>query len=287
MRQTPPAIFDHNRLRLRRNRSATRFSDSDFLHERTISDIVDRLETVTRDFDLALFIGAGDIADMLTPACGVNNIITMDTSTKRMPSHGANLVAQEEFLPIAASSVDLIVSTLTLHNANDLIGALAQMRLALKPDGLLIAALFAESTLSNLKSAVYAAEAAHRGAIASRFSPMSTIQDLGSALTRAGFALTSVDIDRANVTYREPTRLIDDLRAIGDTNILTGKIIPLTKTIRNDALQRFTDNGGHEHFDIAFLTDWAPHPEQPKPRKPGSATASLRDAIGNIPTEEK
>ena len=244
-----------------------------------MEDIVDRLETVKRTFDNALFIGAGDATAQLTPECKVGHVTNVDLSPRRLPPDGIKVVANEDFLPFKPQSFDLIVSVLTLHHANDLIGALAQARLSLKPDGLFIAALFAENTLASLKSALYAAEANHRNALAGRFTPMATIQDLGGALSRAGFSLTSVDIDRVQVSYKNPKRLIEDIRGLGDTNILNGATMPLRREIIDDALMLFSKAGSSEQFDIAFLTGWAPHPDQQKPLAPGSAKASLRDAI--------
>ncbi|MEO1137354.1 MAG: methyltransferase domain-containing protein [Pseudomonadota bacterium] len=275
---TPPDIFDRRRYAQNRSRAAKTLPDHDFLHRRAMADIVDRLETVKRTFSLGAMEGAGAFVDMLTPACAVQASISIDLSPRRLPILGG-LVADMEALPLAPQSLDLFVSLLTLHTANDLVGALTQARMALKPDGLFIAAVFGEDTLSNLRHALYAAETEVTGGVAPRIAPAAVIQDYGAALQRAGFALPVIDIDKFEVSYQMPLNLLKDLRGMGETNVLKQKSPPLRREALARALSLFERNGGLEKFEIVYLTGWAPHQSQQKPLQPGSAQMSMKDAI--------
>lgn len=275
----PPDIFDKRLYARRRARSAKTFANHDFLHQRAMADIVDRLETVTRSFPLSAFEGAGERLGMLTPACGVEETVSMDCAPQRLPDAGLRVAADAEELPLAPNSLDLFVSLLTLHTANDLVGALTQIRMALKPDGLLISAVFGEDTLSALRQALYAAEAEITGGVSPRIAPAAAIQDYGAALHRAGFALPVVDVDKVEVTYKNPVRLLQDLRGMGETNTLKQKSSPLRRDVLSKAMDLFAEAGGCERFEIVYLTGWAPHDSQQKPLKPGSAKISLKDAI--------
>ncbi len=275
---SPPVIFDRARIRRARERSGGRFHAHDFLHRRAMADIIDRLETVTRSFEKAAFYGAGGLVDMLTPDCGVGWIAHSDLAASRLDARRPAIVADEERSPFAPQSLDLIVSLLTLHDANDVVGALAQWREALRPDGLLLAALFGEETLAELKEAFYAAETALAGGVSPRIPPFSSVRDLGGALQRAGFALPVVDVDKVAVRYSEPLRLLNDLRGMGETASLQARARPLGRRLLGEALRRFAE-GGVAHFDIVYLTGWAPHASQQRPLKPGTATRSLADAV--------
>jgi len=247
-----------------------------------MDDIVDRLETVTRDFSRALFIGAGPLADRITPACSVSEIIHMDGAPARLPPAGPRITGDEENLPFAPGSLDLIVSILNLHAANDPLGALIQARQALKPDGLYIAAAFGEGTLKRYRTALQQAEIEITGGLSARIAPFAAVQDFGNALSRAGFALPVTDVDTVNVQYTDPMSLIRDLRGMGETGALASRPAPLNRDTAAASFAKFADSGGEEYFVIVYLTGWAPAASQPRPLKPGSATASLKDAVRNF-----
>jgi len=244
-----------------------------------MEDIVDRLETIQRDFPIAVFSGAGSMTDMLTPACSVGKVIHMDSDASRLPARSAMLVAEEETLPFASESLDLLVSVLTLHNTNDLIGALVQARMALKPDGLFIAAMFGEETLAGLRQAFYAAETEIRGGVSARIGPFATVQGCGEALARAGFALPVIDVDKVSVRYDEPINVFRDIRGMGETASLADRPSPLRRDVLARTMEIFAAQGGGVHFEIVYLTGWAPHESQQKPLKPGAGKMSLKDAI--------
>ncbi len=275
----PPEIFDRRRRRLARARSAGAFSAHDFLHRRAMADIVDRLETVTRRFSRALFVGAGPLTEMLTPACGVDDVVHMDLAAGRLPAAGARIVGDEESLPFAPGSFDLVVSLLTLHASNDILGALIQARHALKPDGLFLAAALGEGTLANWRTALQDSEIAETGALSARIAPFAAVQDFGHALARAGFAMPVTDVDTVQVVYKDPRNLIRDLRGMGETGALASRPAPLTRRAIASAFARFQEEGGAERFTIVYLTGWSPDASQPKPLKPGSAQASLKEAV--------
>ena len=278
--QTAPQIFNRRLVRMRRERSGRAFAGHDFLHRRAMADVVDRLETVKRDFPTAVFSGAGDLAAMLTPACGVGRAFSFDIARARLPETiGRIAAADDETPPLAPESIDLYVSLLTLHAVNDLVGAMAQIRMALKPDGLFIAAMFGENTLANLRRAHYEAEAELTGGVGARIAPFATIQDAGQALGRAGFALPVIDVDNVSVRYEAPLTLVRDLRAMGETRALARPPAPLRRGAAARAMALFAEAGGTEQFDIVYLTGWAPHESQQKPLRPGSATASFEEAV--------
>lgn len=278
MRDPPPMIFDRTLYARRRARSAAKFAAHDFLHRRAMEDVVDRLETVTRDFPRALFYGVGALSSLLTGAAGVGDIVAADLAAERLGG-GAAVVFDEERAPFAPESFDLIVSLLTLHATNDLIAALAQMRRALRPDGLLIAVLLGEETLAELRAALYEAEAALAGGVSPRIAPFAGVRDLGGALLRAGFALPVVDVDHVRVRYETPARLFADLRGLGETNCLAAR----GRGLRRDVVGAVAGKleGAGATFDLVTLTAWAPHESQPKPLRPGSATHSLERAVKN------
>lgn len=275
---TPPAIFNRRLYALRRSRAARTIADHEFLHRRSMEDIVDRLESVTRRFPRALLIGVGPLRTLLTTECGVDEIVEADAATTRLSPDARGVALDEERLPFAPASFDLIVNLLSLHSANDLIGALVQMRTALKPDGLMIASLFGEETLRELRGALYAGEAAHAGGVSPRVAPFASVKDLGAALQRAGFALPVADLDRVRVAYRDPARLVRDLRGMGETNCLARRGKGLRRDATAAAMAALAE-AKETTFDLVTLTGWAPHESQPKPLKPGSATHSLKSAI--------
>lgn len=185
------------------------------------------------------------------------------------------------------STFDLVVSALSLQGINDLPGALVQIRRALKPDGLLLAALIGGETLTELRQSFATAESEIEGGISPRVAPFADVRDLGGLLQRAGFALPVTDADRITVRYNSAFALMQDLRRMGATNALVERRrtplrrATLTRTAEIYAA-RFADGDGRVRatFDIVWLSGWAPHPGQQQPLEPGSAQARLADALG-------
>jgi SAM-dependent methyltransferase len=279
----PRNPFDARLLRLRKQRAARGFGDAAFLHKRAAKDLAERLEAIPRPFPRALSLGGGRLfrhAAKAWPAlwARIGELVEADVA-------GAPIEIDPENLPFAEASFNLIVSPLVLHWVNDLPGAFIQLRRALKPDGLLLASLFGGETLNELRLSLLEAEAELRGGAALRVAPFADLQDVAALLQRAGFALPAADRDLVTVRYREPLRLLADLRAMGETAALTERAPPLRRDVLMRAMEiyreRFADADGRVRatFEIITATGWAPHDSQQKPLKPGSAKARLADAL--------
>ncbi|MEM9899621.1 MAG: methyltransferase domain-containing protein [Pseudomonadota bacterium] len=240
------------------------------------TDIVDRLETTTKRFGKAVIYGSESLPNTLTERCGVQAVVLADDTPARLPRFETRLVFDEELSPIAPSSVDLIISVLSLHAVNDLIGALIQARTALKPDGLFIGALLGGETLKQQKIAVHGSEIDATGRSSVRFSPLAHIKDLGAALQRAGFALPVADVDRYEVTYSSARKMISDLREMAETGYMEDRPPPLSKMTAAAILNSLPTDAV---FEVITLTGWAPSANQQKPLAPGSGKVSLHDAI--------
>jgi len=269
-----PHLFDHAALRLRRAR-AERIGAARFLLDSVCGDLAERLGAVVRTFSAAVDIG--------TPADGLREQL----NERVADLHWIDLFASDgENLKLAAQSIDLVVSALALQFANDLPGVFAQLRRALKPDGLFLAAMVGGDSLTELRLAFAAAEIEHDGGLSPRVAPATDVRDLGALLQRAGFALPVVDNDRLVVRYDNVFGLMNDLRRMGATNVLVERRrTPLRRaTLLRMAeiyAERFSDPDGRIRatFDILWLSGWAPHDSQQRPLKPGSAQASLAAAV--------
>lgn len=299
---SPPRLFDRALHRLRLDRAAPRYGQADFLKARAAADVAERLEPIMRSFPLAVDLGArnGAFARALAASPArerVGLLIETDLSARMLAGRaGPRAQVDEERLPFAEESLDLAVSTLALHWTNDLVGALIQIRQALKPDGLFIGALMGGSSLTELRQSLLAAEAELSDGAGLRVSPFADALDAAGLLQRAGFALPVADADRVTVRYSHPLKLIADLKAMGETNVLTDRARqPLGRAVLARACEiyaeRFADPDGRVRatFDLVIMTGWAPHPDQQQPLRPGSAKMRLADALHarEIPAGEK
>jgi len=281
-------VFDRRAVRQHRDRAADRFDDNDFLFREIGARLIERLDDVNRRFARVLDVGCrtGLLRAALGRRAGVETVVGMDLSARMVARTGRPaLVADEEQLPFADGSFDLVVSNLALHWTNDLPGALVQLRRALKPDGLLLAALFGGDTLAALRAALLGAELAETDGARPRVSPVADVRDAGMLLQRAGFELPVVDADTISVSYPDVLALMRDLRVMGETNAVAERQRTLTRRgvlARAGALYpREPDGRIRAGFQAIFLTGWAPHESQPKPLKPGSAAQRLADALGS------
>ncbi len=290
-------IFDRMLIRARRRR-AVALGPATFLLDRVAADLADRLAAVLRRFDLALDLGSpGDAVRAALAGLGsVGAVISADTMPEGKGANEPFVVADEEALPFHDAAFDLVVSALSLQFVNDLPGALIQIRRALKPDGLFVAALIGGETLTELRQSFAAAESEIEGGVSPRVAPFADLRDLGALLQRAGFALPVTDVDRLTVRYDSAFALMHDLRRMGATNALIDRRrTPLKRaTLLRMAeiyAERFADADGRVRatFEIVWLSGWAPHPSQQQPLQPGSAKARLADALGTheISTGEK
>jgi SAM-dependent methyltransferase len=282
-----PVVFDRRAVRLHRDRAAARFAGHDFLFREIGERLVDRLDDVKRRFPRVLDAGCrtGLLRALLSRRPDVETVVGLDLSARMVERAGApSVVADEELLPFADSSFDLVISNLALHWTNDLPGALVQLRRALKPDGLLLAAMFGGETLIQLRAALIDAELAESGGARPRVSPVADLRDMGMLLQRAGFELPVVDGDTLTVSYPDVPALMRDLRGMGETNAVAERQRSFTRRAllarAGAAYPQGPDGRIEAGFQIIFLTGWAPHASQPKPLRPGSATTRLADALG-------
>ena len=279
-------VFDRRAVRLHRDRAAATVGQvSDVLRD-AAERLLDRLDDTTRRFTRALDVGGRGVVAPLLRARGLE-VVSCDLSPAMAADNGGPAVAaDEEWLPFAPASFDLVIASLALHWVNDLPGALIQLRQALHPDGLLLASLPALGTLGELRQALTEAEAALTGGAAPRVSPFPELRDCAGLLQRAGFALPVVDLEEIRLLYAEPLALLRDLRAAGETSALrlrdrrmpSRALFPLALS----SLPTDTDRVPVT-VRLAVLTGWAPGPGQPKPLRPGSARTDLADVLRSPP----
>jgi SAM-dependent methyltransferase len=288
MMSTPTRLFDRALIEARRRR-ARRLGPATFLIDRVAEDFADRLATVLRRFERAVDLGTPTQA-VRAALAGNSTIGTMIAAGRAFD--GADLaplrvVADLEAVPFAAASLDLVVSAFALQTVDDLPGALIQIRRALKPDGLFLAALLGGDTLTELRESFAVAESELTAGVSPRVAPFADLRDVGALLQRAGFALPVTDVDRVIVRYSSPLALMADLRRMGATNpLVERRRVPLRREVLARVLEvyaeRFSDPDGkvRASFDIVWLSGWAPHESQQQPLRPGSAKARLADALG-------
>jgi len=283
-------IFDARLLIARRNRAAPDAARHDFLLARVAEDFAERLAIVRRDFAQAADLGChhGAIGRHLSGVDNIGILISFDASERMLAlAPEPHILGALDALPFAPQSLDLAVSGLALHLVDDLPGALVQIRRALKPDGLFLAALLGGSTLHELRQAWLVAEEEIAGGASPRVAPFADVRDLGGLLQRAGFALPVVDSDTVTVTYADPLALMRDIKGMGASNMLSERRrTPVTRRLLLRAAEIYAERSGRGDgrvtatFEILTLTAWAPHESQQKPLKPGSAQSRLADALG-------
>jgi SAM-dependent methyltransferase len=275
--------FDRALRRQRRDRAAGRYAAADYLHRLVADDLLERLDVVTRGFKRALVLGAAGthLSDGLRARAA--EVVRADPGFA-FAQAGSGVQADEDRLPFADGAFDLVVSLGVLDSVNDLPGALLLIRRALKPDGLFLGAFAGAGSLPRLRSAMLAADSAEGGA-APRIHPQVDVRAAGDLLTRAGFALPVVDCHGIDVRFGAFLSLVQDLRAMGATNVLAARSTrPIGRLGLLAAMADFADNADAdgktaERFEIVNMLGWAPAESQPQPARRGSATISLADAL--------
>lgn len=281
-----PVIFDSRLIRNNHKRRMGALPDHNFLMERAALQLAERLGDITRTFPVAAMSGmrcSENSLNIVKDASGAENFWRMDGAL----AEGNSVLGEDELLPFAAGSLDLYLSNFTLHTTNDLPGALIQIRRALKPDGLFLAALPGGETLFELRQALQQAEMETKGGLSPRVHPFATKQDMGGLLQRAGFALPVVDSEKITITYDHLFALMTDLRGMGGGNTLLArhKTNPGKAFFQRAAeiyARDFSEEGGRIEatIEIIYMIGWAPHESQPKPLRPGSAKTRLAEALG-------
>lgn len=288
--EQPQDLFDRALLRRRRARMRGQLGEADFLLREAADGLADRLATVARRFPVAVDLGShsGFVGQALRDSGKTDTVVATETDLPLLAAgRGARVACDEEALPFAEQSLDLVVSGLSLQWVNDLPGSLIQIRRALRPDGLFLAAMLGGETLTELRQAMLDAEAEVTGGAAPRVAPMIELRDMGGLLQRAGFALPVADSETITVRYGNPLNLLRDLRQMGWTNALNVRSRrPLRRDVLARAMELYQARAADEdgkvraRFDLVYASGWAPHESQQKPLKPGSAKMRLADALG-------
>jgi NADH dehydrogenase [ubiquinone] 1 alpha subcomplex assembly factor 5 len=267
--------FDRQLRRLRRKRAGRRVHCANYLHLHAAEELAHRLGAVRRTFrDVLVLGGASELVPLLDSGT---------TLVSAGPGSG-QVVCDEDLLPFADASFDLVLSIGALDSVNDLPGALALSRRALRPDGLFLGAMSGAGSLPRLRAAMLAADDTQHGSAAARIHPQIDVRAAGDLLTRAGFVLPVSDGETVQVRFSSLQSLVNDLRSMGATNMLAGPRLPLHRKGLEAAVQAFKseaapDGKTEERFDILYLTGWSPGPEQPQAARRGSAIASLATAL--------
>ena len=290
----PPRLFDETIRPARARRAAQAAGRADFLRARVAEDLAERLAGISRPFPRALILGScgGRVAEALRGRVGADRLAQAEPTEAGAAEAAARAPFAETVVADGAAAFgegafDLVISGLALHRENDPVGQLVQLRRALAPDGFAIAALFAGRSLQELRACLAEAESAREGGLSPRVAPMADIRDLGGLLQRAGFAMPAADADRLTIRYADAFALMRDLRAMGEANPLSGRRRGFTRRgTLLEAAARYRDAYGDAEgripatVEIVWLAGWAPGPDQPTPKRPGSATARLADALG-------
>lgn len=277
-------IFD-DELLLQRKRRARHAAvpGASFLLERAVEDLGERLSTVGRRFDdaAALFCGTSSTRDALLASGKVQSVRRIEADEVFLDCAEGSVGGFDD-IPLEPESIDLAVSLMSLHEANDLPGALIQIRRALRPDGLFLGAMAGGGTLAELRESLLAAETELSGGASPRVAPFTDVRDAGALLQRAGFALPVADVEALTVRYDSMFGLMRDLRAMGATNVLVDRSRrPAMRRLFMRAAEiyaeRFSDPDGRVRatFATVWMSGWAPHHSQQKPLEPGSAKVSL------------
>ncbi|EFH12616.1 methyltransferase domain-containing protein [Teichococcus cervicalis] len=280
-------VFDRSLVRRRRERAAPGIDRVAPVLEDAAERLLDRLDDTTRRFTRALDLGGRGVVAPALRARGVACVVSMDLAPgMARRAGGLPLAGDEEWLPFAPGSFDLVVASLSLHWVNDLPGALLQIRRAMAPDGLFLASLPALGTLQPLREALAAAESGLRDGLSPRISPFPELRDGAALLQRAGFAMPVADRERIGLRYRTPLALLRDLQAAGESNAVRARdprtppraLFPLAL----GALPRDAEGLLPVPLELLTLTGWAPGPNQPQPAPRGSGQVPLATALGTV-----
>jgi SAM-dependent methyltransferase len=283
-------LFDRKLLRARRARFAHEIEAREFLLARVAGEIAERVQLMLRPFPLALDLGAyhGLLGRKVAALPSVGAMLYAESAFAFAAfCPRPSLVCDEDLLPFKEASLNLVLSGLALHRVNDLPGALIQIRRALAPDGLFMAALLGAGALIELRQALIEAESEGEGGVSPRVSPFGDVRQYGALLQRAGFALPVADTESLSLLYASPRDLMREVRALGGGNVLLARSRkPLSRPTLERAEQIYRERHGtpdgrvRASFEIVYLSGWAPDPSQQQPLKPGGAARRLADALG-------
>jgi len=300
-------VFDRAMKHTQRNVAATRpdSHDYDYLRDQVALYLVDRLSDIKRKFPVAADIGCntGNIGKYLSQEGGIETLIQIDSSEKMLyrdvhkpqgwgTDNPANIKreikrihADEENLPLEENSINLAMSSLSMHWLNDLPGMMKQICKALKPDGCFIGAMLGGNTLQELRSAFAVADMERKGGVSPHVSPFTRPSDIGELLTQAGFALPTVDTDTLVVKYPDMFTLIDHLSGMGETSVSLSRAPYLSRDVALAAAAAYQGMYADEQglipctFQVLYMIGWSPHTSQPQPLERGTGQVKIEDAL--------
>lgn len=296
-------VFNRHVKRLQRDRAAAdpESQDYDYLRKEIAARLADRLNDILdREFPSVLALGgaAAGVAEHLQEIPGVKRIVQLDSSPLSLARDQhldadlaikpERVVADEELIPFKEGTFDLVISNLALHWVNDLPGVLAQIRRVLKPDGLFLASMFGEETLWELRNAFLVAEQDRDGGISNHVSPFAGVSDVGDLLTRAKFALPTIDQEEVVVDFADAFTLMRDLRGMGESNAQHFRRPYVPRSTMYAAAAAYKALYGKEDgrvpatFQVVYMIGWCPHESQQKPKERGSAQFSLKEFAHSV-----
>ncbi|XP_064596977.1 arginine-hydroxylase NDUFAF5, mitochondrial-like [Liolophura sinensis] len=285
-------VFDRKVKRVQRDRTTLLedYEVYDYVKEEVGFRLADRICDVKRVFDIAVELGCGrgyisrhmtsDIVKKVLQCEMSEKLLLQSKISADVPTH--RIMADEEFIPFKDNSLDLVVSSLSLHWVNDLPGCFRQIHNALKSDGVLLGSMFGGDTLYQLRGALQLAETEREGGFGSHISPFTEIRDLGNLLNRAGFTMLTIDVDELNITYPTMFELMTDLKGMGENNCSWSRKLHLHRDTMMAAASIYKDMYGTERgvpatFQILYFIGWKPGKNQAKAAERGSANVSFKD----------
>ncbi|GAA5930289.1 hypothetical protein JCM3775_004353 [Rhodotorula graminis] len=298
---SPFAVFDRDLKRNQRNRAARHVQRSrltDYVKDDVAQSMVDRLLDIKRRYPLVLDVGSGpgflakhldpEITQKVVMVDGARQMLYRDEDVEtEVPVERVHLDEEELASHFEENSHDCIMSCLSMHWINDLPGTLVQIKRTLRPDGVFIGSMLGGDTLFELRTSLQLAELEREGGISPRISPMTDSQSVTSLLNRAGFALSTVDVDEVQIAYPSIHELVDDLKWMGEGNAVVNRRRTLSPETLLAAGEIYKELHGLEDgsipatFQIMHMIGWKPDPSQPKPAKRGSGSTNLADVIGD------
>nr|CAG4651986.1 EOG090X09JT [Triops cancriformis] len=262
----------------------------DYLKEEVGFRVADRIFDIKRHFPKILDLGCGrGYVSRHISDDSVGHVTMCDMSAMHLDQAHApqtvpftKKVADEESLDFPDESMDLVVSSLSLHWVNDLPGVFQKIQKILRPDGVFLGAMWGGDTLFELRSSLQAAETERKGGVSPHISPFVTVQDIGSLMNRAGFTMLTIDTEDIKVGYPSMLHLIQDLKGMGENNAAWSRPLRLSKDVLVAANAIYQTLYGQEDgtvpatFHVVYMIGWKPHSSQPKPLERGTGDVSLK-----------
>lgn len=245
-------LFNPETYALHHKRSQKTFGEHAFLFNHVRDELIGRVGDIKKDFQKILNVSPHSL-----------NSFAMPQMCHPCPSGHLENALQEDFA-LPDKSFDLILSCLYAHWINNFPLFLKNIRLCLRPDGLFLGALWGGNTLYELRESLLQAELSLKGGASPRIAPMLQISDAPVLLGRAGFINPVVDTERLTVTYGSLWDLMKDLRGMGESNKLCGRIkafTPLRLFEKAEEIYKESFAGPNgtlsATFEVIYLTGWA------------------------------